>query len=329
MDDNDGTSLPANTVCAATGNITAWDGGRPLDLKWLEDFLALVEHGSFTKAAEARFVSQPAFSRRIRALENWLGVELIDRNAYPTRLTALGEEYTEAIRELVARTYRLRSEMRARDAAGDRLVVSTQHSLSVTFCPRWFGEIRPLLGENSIRVKAHNLHDCLDQFLSGQSDLLLCYYSPDVYPELERSDLARLELGTEQLIPVASPALAAGGGRRYPLVGFPSESFFGRLVQTECIPATRDSGVEFELIFETALSESARALSLEGTGLAWLPASLVRRDLEEGRLARVPDLPAVAMQVVLIMNRANRKKVLHAIWDYMESAHAGMLSVAP
>lgn len=304
-------------------------GRASLDLKWLEDFLALVEHGSFTKAAEARFVSQPAFSRRIRALENWLGVELIDRNAYPTRLTRLGEDYTDSIRDLVARTYRLRSEMRARDAAGDRLVVSTQHSLSVTFCPRWFGEIRPLLGDNSIRVKAHNLHDCLDQFLSGQSDLLLCYFSPDVYPELERSDLARLQLGTEQLIPVAAPALVAAGGAHYPLVGFPTESFFGRLVQTDCIPASMESGVEFDLVFETALSESARALALEGTGLAWLPASLVRRDLEDGRLARVPHLPAVPMQVVLIMNRANQKKVLRSIWEYMESDHAGMLSVAP
>ncbi|WP_315980356.1 LysR family transcriptional regulator [Aliamphritea spongicola] len=44
-----------------------------MELKWLIDFTALVEHGSFSKAAESRFVTQPAFSRRIRSLENWLG----------------------------------------------------------------------------------------------------------------------------------------------------------------------------------------------------------------------------------------------------------------
>ncbi|MCT7654667.1 LysR family transcriptional regulator [Oceanimonas sp. NS1] len=44
-----------------------------MELKWLKDFVALNEHGSFSKAAEARFVTQPAFSRRIRSLENWLG----------------------------------------------------------------------------------------------------------------------------------------------------------------------------------------------------------------------------------------------------------------
>lgn len=44
-----------------------------MDIKWIEDFLVLAEQGSFTKAAETRFVTQPAFSRRIRSLETWLG----------------------------------------------------------------------------------------------------------------------------------------------------------------------------------------------------------------------------------------------------------------
>ena len=45
-------------------------GNRPLDLEWLEDFLALAETGNFSRAAEARAIAQPAFSRHIRALED-------------------------------------------------------------------------------------------------------------------------------------------------------------------------------------------------------------------------------------------------------------------
>ncbi|MBL9048416.1 MAG: LysR family transcriptional regulator, partial [Tabrizicola sp.] len=44
-----------------------------MDLNWLEDFLALAESRSFSRAAEVRGVTQSAFSRRIRALEDWLG----------------------------------------------------------------------------------------------------------------------------------------------------------------------------------------------------------------------------------------------------------------
>jgi DNA-binding transcriptional LysR family regulator len=51
-----------------------------MNLIWLEDFLALAATGNFSRAAEDRHSSQPAFSRRIRALEEWVGVDLFDRN---------------------------------------------------------------------------------------------------------------------------------------------------------------------------------------------------------------------------------------------------------
>ncbi|WP_164666734.1 helix-turn-helix domain-containing protein, partial [Pseudomonas viridiflava] len=52
-----------------------------MELVWLEDFNALAESGNFSRAADARHVTQPAFSRRIRALESWVGVELFERTA--------------------------------------------------------------------------------------------------------------------------------------------------------------------------------------------------------------------------------------------------------
>jgi DNA-binding transcriptional LysR family regulator len=44
-----------------------------MDLDWLKDFLVLAEKRNFSRAADARNVTQPAFSRRIRALEDWIG----------------------------------------------------------------------------------------------------------------------------------------------------------------------------------------------------------------------------------------------------------------
>ena len=57
-----------------------------MELKWLEDFLSLARTGNFSRSAEERHVTQSAFSRRIQALELWLGVSLIDRSNYPTTL---------------------------------------------------------------------------------------------------------------------------------------------------------------------------------------------------------------------------------------------------
>jgi DNA-binding transcriptional LysR family regulator len=55
-----------------------------MELKWLEDFASLARTGSFSRSAEERHVTQPAFSRRIQALETWLGVALIDRSTAPS-----------------------------------------------------------------------------------------------------------------------------------------------------------------------------------------------------------------------------------------------------
>ncbi|HXQ40880.1 MAG TPA: LysR family transcriptional regulator, partial [Candidatus Udaeobacter sp.] len=52
-----------------------------MELKWLEDFLSLAETRNFSRSAELRFTTQPAFSRRIKALEEWVGATLFDRSA--------------------------------------------------------------------------------------------------------------------------------------------------------------------------------------------------------------------------------------------------------
>ena len=50
-----------------------------MELKWLEDFVSLAETLNFSRSADERSVTQPAFSRRIRSLETWLGADLDDR----------------------------------------------------------------------------------------------------------------------------------------------------------------------------------------------------------------------------------------------------------
>jgi len=70
-----------------------------MELKWLEDFVSLARTGSFSRSAEERHVTQSAFSRRIQALEIWLGVSLIDRSTYPTTLTAAGRAFRETAEE--------------------------------------------------------------------------------------------------------------------------------------------------------------------------------------------------------------------------------------
>ena len=72
-----------------------------MDTKWLEDFVSLAETRSFSRSAQLRHVTQSAFSRRIQSLEAWAGVQLVDRSAYPTRLTPAGATFYGQAQEIL------------------------------------------------------------------------------------------------------------------------------------------------------------------------------------------------------------------------------------
>ena len=67
----------------------------PVTLRQLRYFQAVVEHGSFSRAAESVFISQPALSLQIRELENTIGASLFERESRGVVLTMLGREVHE------------------------------------------------------------------------------------------------------------------------------------------------------------------------------------------------------------------------------------------
>src|SRR5699024_11951572 len=83
-----------------------------LETKWLEDFVALANTRSFSSSARQRHVTQPAFSRRIRSLEQAVGVTLVDRSTTPVGLTPEGQLFLVTARNLVEQLSESRSEER-------------------------------------------------------------------------------------------------------------------------------------------------------------------------------------------------------------------------
>ena len=89
-----------------------------METKWLEDFVSLAETRSFSRSAQLRHVTQPAFSRRIQALEAWAGTDLVDRSSYPTRLTPAGETLYSQSLEMLQALQSTRAMLRGHSAAG-------------------------------------------------------------------------------------------------------------------------------------------------------------------------------------------------------------------
>ena len=77
-----------------------------MEIKWLEDFLCLVDTRNFSRSAEVRATTQPAFSRRIKGLEEWIGARLFDRSKQPISLTPAGEKFRPIAEEVLRRLSR-------------------------------------------------------------------------------------------------------------------------------------------------------------------------------------------------------------------------------
>ena len=298
-----------------------------MELKWLKDYIALVEQGSFSKAAESRFVTQPAFSRRIRSLENWLGVSLVDRNQYPTQFTPAGEDFAEQARQLVSQIYSVQRQMRDISEAREELKILAQHALAVSFFPSWMQTLESLTNGALISVETGHLHDNVETFLSGNGDFLLCYSSSDIFIELQREDVESLQVGVDQLVPVSAvdqqgqPIHCIQPDNTLKLLTHPAESFFGQLLQQQCLSGLQEK-VDMNIACENALSEALKALVLNGYGMAWLPRSLISREVKNGELALLSEpLCTVDLSIRLYRLRQSKCESANLFWHYLQELY--------
>src|SRR5450830_1540062 len=186
-----------------------------METKWLEDFISLAETRSFSRSAELRHVTQPAFSRRIQSLEAWLGSDLIDRTSYPTRLTAAGEVFYEQAVEMLGQINNTRAMLRGKRPAQQTTVdFAVPHTLSLTYFPKWLSSLESGFGALNTRLIALNVHDAVMTIVEGGCDLLLCYHHPRQPVQLDSSRYDMLTMGHESVRPQSLLLRLLRGRRR-------------------------------------------------------------------------------------------------------------------
>lgn len=174
-----------------------------MELIWLQDFVALAECGNFSRAAEARHVTQPAFSRRIRSLEEWIGVPLFIRTAQGCGLTAAGERFRQDAEKLVRQLLLLRQE--TREAGGKELrtlrFAATQ-TLSVTFFSDWMRIFGRKAEFGEVQLNTGSMAVCEQMLLQGQAQFLLCHRHSAVEVLLPPNNFQFLVVGHDRLLAV-------------------------------------------------------------------------------------------------------------------------------
>jgi LysR family transcriptional regulator, hypochlorite-specific transcription factor HypT len=303
-----------------------------METKWLEDFVSLAETRSFSRSAQLRHVTQPAFSRRIQALEAWAGTDLVDRSSYPTRLTPAGETLYEQSLEMLQALQSTRAMLRGHStAAHDVIEFAVPHTLAFTFFPAWVSSLREKFGPIKSRLIALNVHDAAMRLVEGGCDLLIAYHHPSQPLQLDADRYEMVVLGQEVLSPYCKPdangeplfRLPGRSIQPLPYLGYASGAYLGRV--TDLILKQSATAIHLDRVYETDMAEGLKVMALEGHGVAFLPHSAVKKELRARRLvsAAPPQLQGLEMTMEV---RAYREKPLgkdapkgtaQALWAFL------------
>lgn len=295
-----------------------------MDLKWLEDLLALLEEQSFTRAAKRRHVTQPAFSRRIRLLEEWLGVEIVDRRTKPVSILPAGRELEEGFRDLITRLYALRSRLQDKSKNQDRISFVAQHTLAMSRFPQLIRSIKQHLPDTAYRVTPVNNDDCEMQFRK-EGQFLLCYETQFFEFDFSYSSVKKLFLSKDALVPVISRGylqqfenIQAMLAENIPMLMYQEGGFMADAIARTCLPQVmRD--YQIEVICESAFSASLKEMALADMGVAWLAHGLIEKELSSGTLISLEThLGITELDVVLYYREDNNSEQAKRVFDYLQ-----------
>lgn len=302
-----------------------------MEIKWLEDFVTLAETSSFSRAAEIRNVTQPAFSRRIKQLETWIGAPLISRATLPAELTPAGRNFLPMAQDAIRMFYSVRELLRPPAEQG-LVRFAALHTLTITFFPVWLEELQ----RNTRRFGTSFIADRggieanLSALTDGEADFFLTYAHREVPFHLDRNKFSFLTIGSDRLIPVSAPELRLGKSPvtatgildrpdtaklALPYLGYGYSSFFGVALGSLL---SRHSPFRRQTVHESTISAGLRELALMGAGICWLPESLVEKDISSGSLVACSNDCTWTLDLEIRLYRSSEKTgsaMVEAIWQ--------------
>jgi LysR family transcriptional regulator, hypochlorite-specific transcription factor HypT len=294
-----------------------------MHLKLLEDLVALVETGSFTAAAKARNVTHPAFGRRIRTLEDWVGVPLVDRQSgrHTLKLTSAGVEFLNISAQTIAGLNQARLQA---SRSNDKLI-------RLCMAADWISETTKQFKKTSRRqtaspgnrapipqfiVSTKSLQAAATELSMGNADFLLAYEHTSLDLKLDPFVFDYKTIGRDKLVAVSS-AQAPGDFLQY------SKGLALRSVLDQGLKAPQfsaSSALWLNPKIECDSPDALQSFALEGMGIVWLPWSMVAADCREKRLImQAKSNWQIPFEIRLYRRRSTMSDVCETAWQRTES----------
>jgi DNA-binding transcriptional LysR family regulator len=267
-----------------------------MQLKWLEDFVALEKTRNFSRAAELRNVTHPAFGRRIKALEAWAGTPLVERGSSPVTLTAAGNSLLENAQQTMRSLGHAREELLGVAGRQEGVVtLATGRTLARTLVADWLVKLQPVLSQagGEFRILTRALSETAQLLERGDADFMLTYHHPLLAVRLNARQYSHLTLEQDRLVPVTR-ANAHGQvkhrfepGKPAAYLAYASTLALGRLVEDHL--ANHPDAPDLRRVVECDSADALIEYALKGLGVAWVPWSMAAGAVKAGQLSTLGD----------------------------------------
>lgn len=254
-----------------------------MDFSSLKAFVSVAELGSFSRASEALFMTQPAVSKRIAALEYDLGILLFDRLGRRIQLTEAGQKFLTSAKRILADIEISRDEVLSSGAeVGGRLRLATSHHVGIHRLPPVLKAFTQTYPGVELDLLFMDSEMACDEVLNGHIELAVVTL-PD---QLESSLVTKLVWPDPLSVVCASDhplntEVAAGTEvtpeilTRYNAI-LPARGTVTRAILLE---ALRPFNVTVETSLETNYLETIKMMVSVGLGWSALPSNMIDDDI--------------------------------------------------
>ncbi len=264
----------------------------PFTLDQLRILKAISTEGSFKRAADSLYVSQPAVSLQVQNLEKQMGVHLFDRGGRKAQLTEAGHlllNYGEKILSLCQETCRAIEDLQ--NLQGGTLIVGASQTTGTYLLPRMIGLFRQHYPDVSVQLQVHSTRRTSWSVSNGQVDLAIIggEVPSELQEILEIKSYARDELAL--ILPLSHPFAKSGIIQREDLyklnfIALDSQSTIRKVIDRVLTTAEIDPKrlkIEMELNSIEAIKNAVQS----GLGAAFVSISAIEKELRMKILHRV------------------------------------------
>ncbi|MEM8804640.1 MAG: LysR family transcriptional regulator [Cyanobacteria bacterium P01_G01_bin.38] len=283
----------------------------PFTLDQLRILKAIAAEGSFKRAADSLYVSQPAVSLQVQNLERQLDVPLFDRGGRRAQLTEAGHlllEYGDRILSLCQETCRAIEDLQ--NLQGGTLIVGASQTTGTYLLPRMIGLFRKRYPEVAVQLHVHSTRRTSWSVANGQIDLAII--GGEVPPELQES-LEIIPYAEDELaliMPVFHPLANNEAINREDLyklkfISLDSQSTIRKVIDqvlTRGGIETRRLRIEMELNSIEAIKNAVQS----GLGVAFVSVSAIEKELQMGVLHRAKIDSVVVKRMLSVIFNPNR-----------------------